>query len=213
MQISESQIKISRSARYFCNMPELTPQRLVFVLHGYAQTARDFLEEFSFLEDGSTLLVAPEGLSRFYSRNKVVASWMTKEMRIAEIYDYVTYLDTVEEDIRQRFGLRMATGSVLGFSQGVHTAVRWYTNSRFAHGELILCSSDFPSDADLETLKARLRYNSLVYIQGMKDDVSAPDSFDKGKFILEAGGVPYHEITFNGKHEIDRDSVTTALKK
>ena len=49
-----------------------------FVLHGYGQLAADFLAGFGAVAEPGRLLVAPEGLSRFYtegSSGKVGASW------------------------------------------------------------------------------------------------------------------------------------------
>src|ERR1051325_10016453 len=53
---------------------------------------------------GRRRLVAPEGLSRFYlseraTERRVGASWMTREDRLAEIADYLGYLDAVYDDV------------------------------------------------------------------------------------------------------------------
>ena len=57
-----------------------------------------FLGYCQALEDESRVLVAPEGLSRFYvnaTHGLVGASWMTREDRQHEIDDYVGYLDAI----------------------------------------------------------------------------------------------------------------------
>ena len=76
------------------------------LLHGYRQLAPRFLRHMRALHAPHRLLVAPEGLSRFYLEGRpgphrggdpVGASWMTREDREAEILDYVEYLDRVVE--------------------------------------------------------------------------------------------------------------------
>ena len=104
-----------------------------FVLHGYQQLARRFLERFEGLADGTRVIVAPEALSRFYKdqtpgrhgpESPVGAAWMTREDREREIGDYVRYLDALADRVLGplRPGPRV---TVLGFSQGVATAARW----------------------------------------------------------------------------------------
>jgi hypothetical protein len=60
------------------------------VTHGYGQLAKTFIRRFEPIMDAQTLVVAPEGLSRFYwggFDGPVVASWMTREDRLDEIAD------------------------------------------------------------------------------------------------------------------------------
>ncbi len=213
MKITEATLKVSRTASYSINTPDKPISTVVFVIHGYAQLSRDFISEFSFLEDGSTLIIAPEGLSRFYSKNKIGASWMTKEQREHEISDYVNYLDKLEAELSTKNELADAGRFVLGFSQGVHTAVRWFTESEYDHSGLILCSSDFPADADFRKLITRLGNGKIKYIQGKSDDITGIRTFEKSSALLESNSVPFTKIFFDGKHEIDPDSVIEALKK
>ncbi|MCB0510674.1 MAG: phospholipase, partial [Bacteroidetes bacterium] len=60
-------ISVQRTARYFISkeMDEKVKQ-VIFVLHGYAQNADDFLASCSELASEEILLLAPEGLSKFY---------------------------------------------------------------------------------------------------------------------------------------------------
>ncbi len=213
MKITEATLKVSRTASYSTNAPDKPIKTAVFVIHGYAQLAREFITEFSFLDDGATLIVAPGGLSRFYSKSKIGASWMTKEQRVHEISDYVNYLDKLDADLSAKNDLAGADRFVLGFSQGVHTAVRWFTESVFDHSGLILCSSDFPADANFNKLVIRLGNGSIKYIQGKSDDITGMRTFEKSCALLESNSVPFTKIFFEGKHEINPDSVIEALKK
>src|SRR5213595_2848351 len=87
------------------------------------QLAARFLEKLRVLDDGHRYLVAPEGLSRFYlsespTERRVGASWMTREDRLAEIEDYVRYLDAVYADVFGFLDRALVTAHALGFSQG-----------------------------------------------------------------------------------------------
>ena len=95
--IQELHISIPRTARYF-TIGEITPntKNIWFVLHGYGQLAKKFIEPFEELSNDETVIIAPEALSRFYlngGNGNIGANWMTKEDRDNEINDYVNYLD------------------------------------------------------------------------------------------------------------------------
>jgi predicted esterase len=213
MKIVESKIVVERTASFCIVLPENKINRVVFVIHGYAQLAKDFIKEFDFLDDGETLIVAPEGLSRFYSRDKIGASWMTRVNRDDEIGDYTKYLDKLESSLTEHYHLSSADKIILGFSQGVHTAVRWFTESLYDHSQLILCSSDFPTDVDFIKLKKRLNGNELIYIQGKEDAIVGIDTFRKSSSLLASNGIPHKEILFDGKHVISKEAVSAAMKK
>ena len=213
MKIVESKIVVDRTASYSIVLPENKIKRVVFVIHGYAQLAKDFIKEFDFLDDGETLIVAPEGLSRFYSRDKVGASWMTRINREDEIGDYTKYLDKLESSLTEHYDLSSADKKILGFSQGVHTAVRWFTESKYDHSQLILCSSDFPADVDFIKLNKRLNGNELIYIQGKEDAIVGIDTFRKSSSLLTSNDIAHKEILFDGKHVISKEAVSAAMKK
>ncbi len=96
-------LPVGRTARYYTLGPIGAATRQVwFACHGYGQLAERFLQRFEPLDDGAHLIVAPEGLSRFYlsdnpRERRVGATWMTREDRLNEIADYVRYLDTLCE--------------------------------------------------------------------------------------------------------------------
>src|ERR671933_2286542 len=99
----EHHLTVTRTARYVTLGDVHDSLRQVwFVCHGYGQLAARFLRHFEDLNDGHRLIVAPEALSRFYVESgpgtrhadvPVGATWMTREDRLSEIADYVSYLD------------------------------------------------------------------------------------------------------------------------
>lgn len=213
MNIQKNYIRVPKTARYYTVLPESRSiNKVLFVLHGYAQLAVDFISEFDFPEVHNTLIAAPEGLSKFYFRNKIGASWMTKEDRLNEIHDYAEYLDYVLYEIKNMFDLNDAEIIVLGFSQGVHTAVRWFTLSQNDFSKLILCSSDFPKDADMERLKKKLSRSEMFYLIGNKDEIISREIFDGSLDFLKINKVPFECIIFDGKHNIDNKSISAIIK-
>src|SRR5437016_12026021 len=151
----EHHIGVSRTARYFTLGESLQGVAEVwFVCHGYGQLAARFLEKLRVLDDGRRYLVAPEGLSRFYlsespTERRVGATWMTREDRLAEIDDYVAYLDAVCADVFTSLDRVLVTVHALGYSQGASTVSRWAALGKAKIDRLTLWGGEFPPDLDL----------------------------------------------------------------
>ena len=214
MKVYESHIKVEKTARYFSNeQANKTIKSFWFVLHGYAQLASDFIKDFDFLDNENTLIVAPEGLSKFHTKDKIGASWMTREDRQNEINDYLNYLEQILLHLKNKYDLNSAKSNLLGFSQGVHTAVRLFISTNSYFNNLILCSSDFPQDADFVKLKEKLRNSKLYYLTGKEDKIISLVSFEKSKKLLQDNSIEFEEIVFNGAHEIDKRAINLILSK
>ena len=214
MKFNGNNIKIEKTARYFVNeIKGKILKNVWIVIHGYAQLAEEFLAEFEFLDDDSALIVAPEGLSKFYFRNKIGASWMTKEDRFNEIEDYLNFLEKLVNQLKNKFDLSDAKFNLLGFSQGVHTATRFFINSGQKFDNLFLCSSDFPKDADFEKLKTKLEYSNMYFIYGLKDEIVKQERYSESVELLNKSNIDFSIVTFNGGHKIDRESILKLLTK
>ncbi|GIV60526.1 esterase [Rhodocaloribacter litoris] len=202
-------LTVPRTARYVTLGP---PQAgdVWFVLHGYGQLAADFIAAFAPVDDGTRLIVAPEGLSRFYVRrnpDRVGASWMTREDRTHEIADYVRYLDAVYDAVFA--GRPPGTVHLLGFSQGAATASRWFTMGRARLDRLILWAGPAAHDLDLHTLRARLGEAPLLLVVGTRDEYVDAERLASEENRLRSHNIPYRLLTFDGPHRIDR---TTLLR-
>ncbi len=207
--MEERHLSVPRSARYFIIGADPRTARAVwFVLHGYGQLAGRFLRHFVSLGDGERTVVAPEGLSRFYlesnARDKVGASWMTREDRLAEIDDYVRYLDLVFAEVtRER---RPAGGiHVLGFSQGTATASRWLAQGRARADRLILWGGEVPPDLDLAQARERWERTTLLFVAGSTDQFITPKVLARDERRLKDHGIAYRVERFEGGHEIRQD--------
>ena len=204
--MDEHRLSVPRSARYFTiGADPRTAREIWFVLHGYGQLAGRFLRHFVSLGDGQRAVVAPEGLSRFYlesdARDKVGASWMTREDRLTEIDDYVHYLDVVFAEVtRER---RPAGGiHVLGFSQGTATASRWLVHGSASAERLILWSGEIPPDLDLARARERWERTTLLFVAGSGDQFITPKVLARDEQRLKDHGIAYRVERFEGGHEV-----------
>jgi predicted esterase len=178
-----------------------------YLLHGYRQLARRLLRRFGPLAAPHRLVVAPEGLSRFYldtpdrahgEQDAVGASWMTREDRELEIRDYVRYLDRSAAALEGRAPL---SRTVLGFSQGAHTAARWAVMGRSAPARLVLWGAGLPSDLPADAPEV-LRGVEVVLVRGETDGLRHRGAEEREEAWLEAAGLPYRVMTHPGGHEI-----------
>lgn len=206
-----NRIEVPRSARYYTIGADNGGRSVWFVCHGYAQLAERFVREFEPIAD-EAMIVAPEALSRMYIRgsNGVVgASWMTHEDRLAEIADYVRYLDMVySRTISEETG----NVTVLGFSQGTATASRWLVSGRARADRLILAGGLLAPDAEAglcAPASTALRDTSIVYAIGDTDALVDRGELARQREALAAAGHETRLVTFAGGHRIDAATLRT----
>jgi predicted esterase len=214
--LKQHHLSVPRTARYFALGDPARAGEVWFACHGYGQLAARFLEKLRVLDDGRRYLVAPEGLSRFYlsespTERRVGATWMTREDRLAEIEDYVQYLDAVYADVFGLLERARVTVHALGFSQGASTVARWAALGKAKIDRLILWGGEFPPDLDLtpDTAVSRLRAARLTVAYGRSDEFITPKVVSGILERLRQHGIPYEEIAFDGGHELNE----TVLKE
>lgn len=203
----QQNISVTKTARYFIlGEADDNIEQVWFVCHGYAQLANYFLKKFEFLNTGKNLIVAPEGLHRFYWQGfsgRVVASWMTKEDRVEDIKDYVNFLDQVASEVLKNLKKEVIV-NVLGFSQGTATACRWLAQGKIKADYLILHSGVFPPDLNFAADK--IIFNQLkecYFLMGDADEFTNLAQNEKHMKELEEKGIHFEKIIFKGKHEIN----------
>lgn len=205
-------ISVQRTARYWTAGP--APAEAIgtlYALHGYGQLGEYFIRKFQNAADAGWHVVVPEGGHRFYlkgTEGRVGASWMTKEDRLSDIEDYVAFLD----HLKQRVDSMGAKGPqlLLGFSQGVATALRWLalgTGGTAAWRAVIAHSGVIPPDLPkgAETLQLA---PPLHLVNGDEDPYyTDPESgFRTSEREWTASGGDPGQITrhiFQGGHTID----------
>jgi len=215
--VQEHHLSVSRTARYFAlGTSSGEVGEVWFACHGYGQLAGRFLEKLRVLDHGRRYLVAPEGLSRFYlsespTERRVGASWMTREDRLAEIDDYVRYLDAVYADVFGSLARAQVTVHALGFSQGTSTVSRWAAMGKARIDRLTLWGGEFPPDLDLnvDTVVSRLRGVRLALVYGRSDEYITPKVVQAITARLRQHGIPFNEIPFDGGHELNEAVLRT----
>jgi predicted esterase len=216
--IASHTIVVPRTARYHTLGPTHGfPRELWFVCHGYGQLAGRFLRQFTPLDDGTRLIVAPEALSRFYldpipvRRNdptpRIGASWMTREDRDAEIADYVAYLEQLASEVRHPLAGAGPRLVVLGFSQGTATVSRWLAASEMRVDQLVLWAGAIPPELDLAAWSLRLHGAAITLVIGDQDEFATPTAVSAEAERLSAAGVAYTLQRFSGGHTIDASAL------
>ncbi|MBS1904555.1 MAG: phospholipase [Bacteroidetes bacterium] len=206
MTPKEHHIKSVRTARlYTLGSFEGKGKHLWIATHGYASLARDFITCFEPIVDDRTLVVAPEGLSRFYTKGfagGVGASWMTKEDREFEIYDYVEYLDRIAEGIIERMEAPPARITAFGFSQGCPTITRWTALGSVQPDEVVLWCGDTPTDLDFEGYTEKMKDRTTYLAIGSSDEVIAKPVNDLSIKLIADKGLATTRFDFEGGHAI-----------
>jgi predicted esterase len=206
-------LRVPRTARYYTLGGESPERRSIwFVLHGYGQLAGEFVRYFGAIATRDTLIVAPEALNRFYlvstdkapARDRPVgATWMTREDRASDIADYVEYLDVLYDDVVGTTVNPTLAINVIGFSQGAATATRWITHTNRRLDRLILWGGLVPPETELTPAHA-LRRSRLTIVAGSRDQYVTDSALAAERARLDAAGLPYDLIQFQGGHAINR---------
>lgn len=208
--LQEHHLPVRRTARYY-TLGTLTDQtkNIWFCLHGFGQLAQYFSRKFSNLDDGQTLLVVPEGLSRMYldtSYQRIGASWMSREDRDHEISDYVSYLNSLYDlvlDGREpdKAGLQI---TFFGFSQGAATACRWLNNGHVHADRLIMWAGYFPNGLAELIDTSGFGSTEMHYVYGRQDEYIQEITDIDGYLGRLKTDAPTLRITaFDGTHRVE----------
>lgn len=200
-KIRTENLRVHRTARIAVLPPVRKPEAVWIILHGYGQLAESFLQAFDRPAFASVALLAPEALSRFYTRGgsgPVGASWMTRECREQEINDYLEYLEIIIKKAKQDWpGCPV---HLFGFSQGAATASRIAAHMPEAFARLILWAGMFPPD--LPPLKAT-SFPPAIMVYGNKDPMIPPMDALRQIEHFKNMGISVNHIIFDGQHELN----------
>ena len=169
--------------------------------------ASNLIRKFSEFDSTKSLIVSPEALSRFYWKGfsgEVGASWMTRADRLDEIEDYCNYLQNIYDVFTRQLRPDVQI-NLLGFSQGCATQCRWIMEKQPAFHNLILWAGLLPDDLDYKPFKDYFKTKNLYWVYGTKDQFLTPERLDWQKQFCQRMLLDFKEITFDGKHEIDRE--------
>lgn len=216
--ITPHSIHVRRTARYYTIGPTHGfPRELWVVAHGYGQLARRFAKWFVPLDDGSRLVVVPEGLSRFYldpvaerraqAEPRVGATWMTREDRESEIADYIAYLEQLTWEMRRHLAGAGPRIIVLGFSQGTATVCRWLASSELRADQLVLWAGGIPPELDVAAWMTRLHGAALTLVAGEGDEMVPASAVVAEGERLSAAGVAFTLLRHPAGHRIEADAL------
>ena len=205
-------IQTPRTAR-FHTLGDPDAREVWILLHGYGQRAQDFLSSCDSIASPSRLLVAPEGLSRFYLRRgqgPVGASWMTREDRAHEIDDTLRYLDGLLQQIS--VAQRKLRPTLLGFSQGAAAAWRWVSLGKVSCERLISWGTGVPPDVDLQAASNRLRGTRIEFVRGDDDEWLGEEAARQTVERLEQLGLDAGRRSFRGGHRMDAETLKSLAR-
>jgi predicted esterase len=204
-------LRVHRTARYFTLGNPATAREVWFACHGYGQLAGAFIEDLTSIDDGSRYIVAPEALNRFYTdqstgahgaESKVGATWMTREDRLADIDDYVAYLDTLYLSIFDSVDRESVKVVALGFSQGAATVSRWAGMGAAAIDRAVFWGGTPAPDLEPAALD-RLRSTSITVVIGSHDEFASDKTIERESARLRSNDINYELIRFDGGHRLD----------
>jgi predicted esterase len=216
--VTEHHLSVQRTARYFTlGDASASAADVWIVCHGFAQLARAFVDEFRPIARPGRLIVAPEALNRFYLNReggragasaRVGATWMTREDRLAEIEDYVRYLDDLYRELVGGRPEGDVHVTALGFSQGAATVARWLAHSASKIDRVILWSGLLPPEVDpAGAAHERLAEADLYLVRGKADDMLDAVQVRAQRDALERAGVRHNVVEFESGHRLDRKTL------
>jgi predicted esterase len=212
--MAEHHLTFNFKARYYASggITDRT-KHILFVLHGYGQLAQYFIRKFASLESKSVVIIAPEGLSRFYvepldaagrKTTRVGATWMTKEDRLVDIENYVNYLDAVFSAVVKDDKIPV---TILGFSQGSATASRWILSKNIRFNGLVLWAGILPEDMNFEIGAEVLKDKTVVMVYGKQDPFLTDARFNEMKSLTEKLKTKVEIVSFEGGHDIEEGAL------
>lgn len=214
--LHEHHLLTQRTARY-CTVGVSGPgvREIVYAFHGYGQLARRFAARLAPIAGSARLVVAPEGLSRFYLRDRggasgdprVGATWMTREDRDAEIEDQRRYLDALHGRLMESLGGAEPSVSLLGFSQGAATMARWLSSGAIGARSVVIWAGRLPPEIEPDRLRDMLHGARVFVVAGSRDDLAPAGEVELETNRLRVAGVPFERLTFDGGHELHADTL------
>ena len=208
--IRETKITAGKTARFYTiGAAGSQTAEAWLVCHGYGQLAQRFVARFESIASEERVIIAPEGLHRFYldpidlsaEERRVGATWMTREARADDIADYIVYLDQVCATVLADAPQAALVG--LGFSQGTATITRWAAVTARRVQRLVLWGAGLPPDLDWSQAEARLHDVPVTLVVGRRDPFALPERIAEQEALLAAHGITSETIYYDGDHRID----------
>lgn len=222
--VSIEKLTVAKTARYaITGAAHADAAWLWIVFHGYGQLAADFIAPFASLAAADTRVIAPEGLSRFYTEapradgghlSRIGASWLTRDDREDELRDALAMLHAVVA--REHALISASRGekpriAVLGFSQGVAMSMRWIADIRenpsisSAHevSAHVLWAGGLAHDVSDAKMRDVWANTEVHFVVGERDRFAGAAFMSATRSRLSAMNVAVSEHSFVGGHRLD----------
>lgn len=205
----EATYQTQRTTRYFSRQTDPNLIENVWILfHGYGQSAYHFLLNFEEFNPEKSLILAPEGLSKFYLKGfdgRVGASWMTKENREFEIQDQLHLVDNLLAEIDPNGTKKI---HLLGFSQGAAVACRWYQYTSKKVENLVIWGAGLPIETDVNMAQKYNECNTTLVL-GSEDEFIKQERLVQYYQTLADLQFRHNVITYEGGHKIEKEGLST----
>lgn len=193
-------ILVQKTAHYHVIKSSGKTESILLAIHGYAELAEQFIAQFKPLTNHGIMVIAPEGLSTFYGKDKKpAASWMTSHERESEIKDYINYLNQLIDSIKLKYPDTEL--NALGFSQGVSTLIRWMMQAQHTISNAHLIAGSIPPEIEKVNIQ-RMKSTNYKYFYGSQDRLLNLTQAKLQYSILESLDLNVELINFDGRHEV-----------
>jgi phospholipase/carboxylesterase len=200
MPLKTGKMQIAHTVYYAVHTPEgKGPHRTLIVLHGFGQRAEEFIKVFEKLPPQGILVAAPQAPHQFYPR------FPAREERDQSIADFIGYMRQFLELLKTERNADLTRLYVLGFSQGVSMAYRFWVHRAAPVRGLIACSSDLPPDV-AERLGS-MPPAPILLVHGRDDQIVPIAKSREAEAILRAQAIPAELLEFDGGHYVPSQAI------
>ena len=214
-ELTINRIKIEYSAYYAAQEPAVAaaePPSLLIGAHGYGQSCKSFMRDWTPLRDHNYVMIAPQGPNQFYwqqSPPKIGFTWMTSYMRLNTIEDLMGYMARLMDELPRQFTYNPRRVFSLGFSQGSALAFRFGASDITRPAGIIACGGDLPPDV-AERLDDVPKVPVLI-VHGTNDPAMSYEKAREGEQILRDHGWSVDTQYFEGGHDLPEEQVRAII--
>lgn len=181
-------------------------------MHGYGQLVEYFKRHFRELATEERAFVFPQGAHKFYlqgTEGRVGASWMTKDAREKDILNQRLYLGAMMDWVVQR--APEARLHIVGFSQGVATAMRFigYTHHRFE--TLLAWAGSWPPDLQERSRDAIAQMKMSAWFGTQDPFVDPEKKRERIALYAEKFGLHPEVGSYEGAHTFDAEILKSEI--
>lgn len=208
---SEHHITYQTKGRFYLHGDPTKAKKLLIVLHGYGYLAQYFIRKFKHIENEDICVLCPEAPHRFYqagTNGRVGASWMTKEDRLTDIENYISFLDATLSHLKSQHTFE--SFHLIGFSQGGATASRWLAYGAHQFDTFTLWATVFPPDME-KSYHPKINQSRNYFVFGTKDEYYTLEKVNEHFDEIQNKGLNFQMLNFEGGHDIDRETLDKLL--